>query len=94
MVKNNTEHYIFHSSSLTAIPQSQRQQAFCDELPLSYVQMSGITEIPDGDLSYFLNFLNSFQYLHTQLHFIICYLKYSNFPKLFSLYLRQTYLHL
>lgn len=94
MVKNNTEHYIFHSSSLTATLQSQRQQAFCDELPLSYVQMSGITETPDGDLSYFPHFLKSFHYLHTQFHFIICYLKYSNFPKLFSLFLRQMYLHL
>lgn len=75
MVNNNTEHYIFHSSSLNAILQSQRQQAFCDQLPLSYVQMSRITEIPGGDLSHFPHFLNSFHYLHTQLHFIICYLK-------------------
>lgn len=75
MINNNIEHHIFLSSSLNAILQSQRQQAFCDELPLSYVQMSAVTEIPDRDLSYFPNFLNSFHYLHTQLHSIICYLK-------------------
>lgn len=45
--------------------------------------MSETTEVPDGDLSLFPHFLNSFHSFHTQLHFIICHLKKNSFPQAF-----------